>query len=172
MADIPVERKGGMGWLWWVLGLLALVLVIWIVVAAADDDDDVAEVVDTDVVAVEPMATGAEASLSDIMANPAMYIGQPFPTAEVGVSDNMTDRGFWIEEGGQRLFAVLIDEPLEVPIDINPGQRLRISGGTLRAPSYLSEMPGKSIDQDTRNIVDGLTAFLAVDESNIEILSR
>lgn len=39
MADIDVERKGGMGWLWWLLGLIVLALVVWAIVEAMDTDE-------------------------------------------------------------------------------------------------------------------------------------
>lgn len=40
MADIDIQRKSGMGWLWWVLGLIVLALLAWWFLAA--DNEEVA----------------------------------------------------------------------------------------------------------------------------------
>ncbi len=53
MADIDVERKGGMAWLWWVLGLLALLLVIALLVWPDEEPAPVA-VVEPPVTEVQP----------------------------------------------------------------------------------------------------------------------
>lgn len=59
MADIDVERKSGMGWLWWVLGLLLLALLLWWIFAAADDDEAEVAVVDPVAVPAVPPAPAA-----------------------------------------------------------------------------------------------------------------
>lgn len=67
MANIPVEKKGGgLGWLWILLGLLALALLLWLIFANADDDDalttaddDVAAVTQTEPAATQDDADGA-----------------------------------------------------------------------------------------------------------------
>ncbi|KPP88363.1 OmpA family protein [Erythrobacter sp. HL-111] len=43
MAEIPVEKKGGgLGWLWILLGLLAVALLLWLIFANTGDDDGLA----------------------------------------------------------------------------------------------------------------------------------
>lgn len=175
MARIPVEKKGGASWIWWLLGLLVLIGLVWLLVEAFDDDE--AELTEEPgVEAVTPdttpgAATGTPAvAIGDILNNPAAYVGQTFPDQEVNVVEVPTDRGFWIEDQGQRLFAIIIDEPQEEPLDINPGQTLQIQGGTLRDSTYLPEMPGAPLDQETQNIVQEQPIFLVVDERNIDIL--
>jgi hypothetical protein len=53
MADIDIERKDSVGWLWWVLGLLLVGLVAFLLADALADDDEVA--IEDEVAA--PMAT-------------------------------------------------------------------------------------------------------------------
>ena len=183
MAKIPVEKEtGGGGWWKWLLGLLLLGLLIWLIWAWVDDDDlEVAEDTEADIETVEPPPTpetaaeGAAAmSLAAILNNPDQYVGEPFPATEVTVAQNreITDRGFWIQNQGQHLFAIIIDVPEEQPKDINPGATLRISQDTLRAPSYLPEMPGRPLDQQTQNIAEQQEIFLVVDERYITVLEQ
>ncbi len=185
MADIDLERRrrGGAGWVWWVVGLLIIGLIVWWA-WPNNDVGDVAEVtapVGAAAPAAETGAMGAPATtepanvvspnvqFGDITANPQEYMGRSLPTVEASVPEVPTDRGFWLEENGNRLFAIVIDQPNEQPVDINPGQRLRITGGTLRGPDYLGQVPGVPLDQDTRNIAQQQPIFLVVNESDIHI---
>lgn len=173
MADIDLERKksGGMGWLWWALGLLALVLIVWWV--WPDGDDEFADVDADPVETVAPAATpepAAGVSLGDILDNPDEYIGETFPTTEVTVAEVPTDRGFWIESDGRRLFAIINDQPREQPTDLNPGQTLRITGGTLRDATFLPDISGATLDASTEDTAEGQEVFLVVDESEITVL--
>ena len=178
MAEIRLEKKKrGMGWLWALLALLLLLLLVWWLWP----DDAVEEPVATEpygsevepvgpVEPVEPMVSAEGLGLGVILANPADYVGQPFPGAEVQVAEVPTDRGFWIEQDGQRLFAIIIDGPEEQPKDINPGQTLDVTQGTLRDSSYLAELPGEPLDADTEEIARQQPIFLVVDERYIEVL--
>ena len=81
-----------------------------------------------------------------------------------------TDRGFWVEENGQRMFAIIIDNPAEQPKDINPGQTITITEAVLRDRSFVPQIPGAPLDQDTQNILNTQAEyFLTVDEENIII---
>lgn len=73
MADIPVERKGGIPWWAWLLALLAVIGLIWLIAEMVDDEpdaDDFAVTEDTLGVAEStdpaPAGTGAITSLSGI----------------------------------------------------------------------------------------------------------
>lgn len=174
MAEIPVEKKSSMTWLWVLLAVILAALLIWWFVAADDDADPVvADSAETELVATEtPIAADAmPLTLAAIVAEPQSYIGQDF-TGEVGVAGPLTDRGFWIENDGARMFALIIDEPMEVPLDINAGQTLQISGGTIRAGGEMTEVEGAPLDADTRAVLAEQDAFLIVDEARIEILER
>lgn len=171
MAKIPVEKKQQAPWIWWLLGLLLLGGIAWLLVEVFDDDDDLDV---ADVEGVEPIPTPAtqdreEVDLGAILANPGEYVGEPFPATEVTVGSVPTDRGFWIAEGSDSLFAIIIDVPEEQPKDINPGQTLQIEGGTLHDSSYLSEISGRPLDADTESIAEEQGVFVVVNERNIVI---
>lgn len=182
MADIDVQRRSGMTWLWVLLGLIVLALIIWAI--AANDDERVAMEPVTEQpitppatemqptaplgAAPERAAEAAGVPIPQIMESPATWTGRTI-TGEVRVVEVPTDRGFWIEDQGERLFAILIDQPAEQPKDINPGQTLRLEQATLRDSTYLASLPGEPLDADTRRIVEGLPVFLVVDEANIDI---
>lgn len=181
MADIRMERKkSGKGWLWALLALLLIALIAWWLWQSGTDDE-VADPAATAVV-VEPMdpiepvpAQGAalqgEADLGSILEDPQSWVGRDFPAGEARVAEVVTDRGFWITgAGGARLFAILVDQPAEQPLDINPEQTVRITGGTLRDASHLSQLAGAPIDDQTRGIAEGEEVFLVVDEADIEVV--
>ena len=175
MAEIDMQKKsgGGLGWLWGLLALLAVILLVWWI---WPDDDD--EVVDTPVAEAplgttpEPVAQGPGASIGDILGNPAAHVDQPWQNESVRVVEVPTDRGFWIEDQGQRLFAIVIDQPAEQPVDINPGQELRISEAMLRDRTFLPQIPGDPLDAETENMAEGQPIFLTVDEDNIQVLTQ
>jgi hypothetical protein len=189
MAKIPVEKEtGGGGWWKWLLGLLLLGLIIWIIWGLVDDDDmEVGENAEPNVENVTPegnvtaettperIAEGSAAiTVGDILSNPDQRLGETYPRAEVTVAEGrqITDRGFWIQDQGEYLFAIIIDRPQEQPKDINPGATLRIEEATLRDRTYLPEMPGRPLDQQTENIAEQQDVFLVVDERYINILEQ
>lgn len=177
MAEIPVEKKSSMSWLWVLLAILLAALVLWWLLP---DDDDELERDANAVAAVETADTAnldgtAEASgemtLAAILANPSAYYGREGFTGEVTVGGPLTDRGFWIENDGDRMFAIVIDQPAERPIDINTGATLRLNGGTVRDPSTITAdgIQGDALDQDTMNVLQDQEAVLIIDEDNMEI---
>lgn len=182
MAEIPVERKTAW-WPWMLLALVLLAALLFWLATAADDDDSVidttaelsdasdrATVVNEDL----PTATVAEASyaLSDVVENPTEFIGRDDFRGEVSVPSVPTDRGFWIEADGARLFAVLIDGPREVPVDVNVGQQLRVAKGMLRDATFIADIPGEELEADTLAILEDQDVYLVVHEDDIEITSR
>lgn len=168
MAEIPVQRKTNLTWLWILLAILVIIALIWW--AAAEDDEELITE-PADIEAVEPLPdTEPAATIAAILANPDAYVGMDNFTAEASVPEVPTDRGFWVESDGQRLFAIIIDQPAEEPKDINPGQRLRITEGMIRDSSYLPNLSGDPLDADTQRTVEQQDVFLVVDEDNIEIL--
>jgi hypothetical protein len=173
MARIPVEKKSSnKSWLWLLLILLLVGLLIWWLLAANDDDEVVVE----DTLAIEqtdPIVTDTTGmmTIAAILANPSQYYGRDGFTANVGVAGPLTDRGFWItDDQGNRMLAIIIDQPREVPLDINPGQQLSITDGTIRNPAEVETLPGVALDNDTIDAMEGQQAVLVVDEDNIEIL--
>ncbi len=173
MADIPVTKNKGGAWWMWLLGLLLLGALAWIAFSAMDNDD----AVETDPVAVvdpgepEPIAVAVGTTFGEILANPTAYAGQALNGAEVNVPDVPSDRGFWIEQMGERMFAILNDGPEEAPVDINQGQVLRIERGILREPSYLDQLPGEPLEAETRRLASEQPLFLEVNDEDVTILS-
>lgn len=174
MAEIPVEKKSSRTWLWLLLAAILVVLLIWWLSSGNDN------VVDEDAVATAPAGTldtvdqsamdpAGPMTLAAILAQPQSYIGQTF-TGEVGVDGPLTDRGFWVQNDGARMFAIIIDEPREVPMDINAGQQLMVSGGRIHEGGAVSDVEGVPLDQDTLDVIADQAAFMIVDEANIEIL--
>ncbi|NVD45278.1 hypothetical protein [Qipengyuania atrilutea] len=177
MAEIPVEKKSSLSWLWILLLLLLAALILWWVLA----DDDAAEevVVDQtvaeqseDAVVVAPTTSDGALTIASILENPSAYYGAEGFTGEVNVGGPLTDRGFWIENDGARMFAIVIDQPRERRIDINEGATLRLNGGTVRDPSTIAaqQIEGDALDQDTMNVLSDQEAVLVIDEANIEIV--
>ena len=69
MAEIPVEKKSNLSWLWWLLLLAGIIALLW---AIFDNDDDTPDVLEedtaivandaaTDVETVDPVDTGMAA---------------------------------------------------------------------------------------------------------------
>jgi len=99
-------------------------------------------------------------------------IDRAFPGAEVTVVEVPTNRGFWIEDEGHRLFVIVIDQPREEFIGITLGQTLRIVEGMLRDRTFLTEVTGEALDADTEEIAKRQEVFLVLDEAHISILAR
>lgn len=180
MAEIPVEKHSSTKWLWWLIAAILVALLIWWI--AGDDDDAESVVNDTQTVEAvnadrqvnadaQSGANGGVLTLATIMAQPQSYVGREF-SGEVGVAGPITDRGFWIENDGARMFALVVDQPAEVPIDINAGQRLTIDNGTIRKAGDAPDVKGVPLDDDTLKIIADQDVFLVVNEKSIDILKK
>jgi hypothetical protein len=171
MADIDLERRrrGMPWWLWLLIGLLILLLLLWWL---WPDGEDEVEFEQAPVTQSEPAASARTEgfALAAVLAAPGQYIGEELPEARVTVASVPTDRGFWIESAGARMLVIIEDQPAEQPKDINPGQTLRLTGGTFRDPSYVEEMQGEGVSGATMDLVRQEEILLIVDERNIEIL--
>lgn len=176
MAEIPVEKKSNFTWLWILLAVVVAALLLWWLLADNDGDADQLE---GDTVAVEQSidtddgitATAAGMTIAAIVADPDAYYGEEGFEGTVTAGGPLTDRGFWIENDGARMFAIVIDEPAERRVDINPGATLRLDGGTIRQASSISagQIEGVPLDQDTMDAIADQNAVLVIDESNIII---
>jgi hypothetical protein len=192
MADINVERKRKGGFLPWILGLLALAaLALLLLRGCGDDRAEEPVVVPGDTVAVDTsMGTGAMAPMpmpadSGAMAGAAGAgaAGDALPVAAILggqmagqtasgtgiVPETPSDRGFWIESNGQRVFAVLA-EAMEQVKDIDPGQQVRITGAQVMAGSDASRIPA-DVDAQAKQTAQGQQAFLLVPARGVEIVS-
>ena len=77
----------------------------------------------------------------------------------------ISDRGFWIEDGGQRVF-VVIDEPKPEIKNIRAGQMVRLDGAQVMTNA--SQVPGQ-LENETQQAIQGQPAFLYVRAPSIFI---
>lgn len=190
MADINVERKSRPIWPM-ILAALAVLLLLWLVFAFLDNDDEVetAAVVPAAGVVGEPAPAAAgpapaaatpvmpppptEADTTSvpvtvIVGGPATYLGRP--VVGIGrVTEVVSDRGFWLEQGGQRIFAVIAKTPqMENEVNVNAGQRVGVAG-IVYDNVTADQIPG-GLEPDARQIIANEPAFLYVPAQNIRLL--
>lgn len=191
MADINVERKkGGPGILPWILGLLLLAALIFGISRCRDEDPAPVVPADTvtDTVSSAPMpaapidsaagmgaaaagagaaAAGGALALGQIMGAPDASAGQTV-SGTARVTEVVSDRGFWVEEGGQRMFVVLAEpQSAERRIDINQGQTVQLSG-TVQKGGTGAQTPA-GLEQEAQQIAQKEAAFLMVRPADVTI---
>lgn len=185
MADIDIERKSSSSWLWWLLGLIALALLIWLIAEMMDDDEpEVAAVPVATTPVVDPAApvvvpveaAPAGVTIAQVLANPTAYAGQPFSTGPVRVAEVVSDRGFWVENEGQRLFVVKNESPLPGVADVqgaadtragrqvNAGETVQINGTLYTSLDQLQP----PLDEQTRQTVQNQPIVLQANVADIQ----
>lgn len=175
MADIHIEkREKSAGWLWAIVALAAVVLIGWWLWPRAERE--IAEVAPLAPVEAPAAPAGTATStetptVGTVMANPQQWVGRQF-SGTVEVTEVPTDRGFWIEQNGQRMFALVIDRPAEKPVDINAGQRIQIDNAMLHDAAYIPQLEGSPLTSSTESVVREQPIYLVVDESDMTILDR
>lgn len=195
MAEINVERKKSATP--WIIGLIVLALIIWGLFALfnnneADVNDEAyaaSPVATTPVVTnpvepepmesttmAEPMpmpppptdADNTPIPVAIIVMGPADFLGQPVVgTAKVvGVP---TDRGFWIEQDGQRIYAVIAKSAnMEEAVNVNPGQQVRLAG--IVYDTELATRIDGGLDAETQQVIADQPAFLLVNARNVMVV--
>lgn len=185
MPELDLQRKSAASYWWIPLLLLLLALFIWWLVAAWDNEPEVAvregaATQATPVGTATPSATATATPgagnaemipVAAILANPGNYADRTVQ-GTARVAEVISDRGFWIEENGQRMFVVLNEEKPE-KIDINAGQTVRLSGEVSTAEKA-GQLDGvQSLEADTRQVLNSQKAFLYVNApEQISIVSR
>lgn len=178
MADIDVDRKSGTAWIWWIIGLIILILVIWAIrEATGPDEPEVTTAPLAPAGAVVPPVPAEAVPAGAVTAAPVLVVHEIVigPEAWVGkrvsgtaqVSEVPTDRGFWLGSGADRIFVVLNDQPAEEPLDINPGQTVQLTDALV--VDDFGDVPG-TVDPQTREIAEKQPVFLDVDESNVAVV--
>jgi hypothetical protein len=82
-----------------------------------------------------------------------------------------SDRGMWLERDGNRVFALLHDEPRDAWIDIDPGQVIEVRDATVRTPEDLKRVEGRALDADSKRIARNQEMFLVIDEEDVRIVA-
>ena len=174
MAEIDVQRRNSTVWPWLLLGLLVLGIVVWAVAQAFDDGE---EEVRSAPVATAPAAdvevgVPQRIPVAQILQTPAGFVGQIL-NGEAQVVEVPTDRGFWIDDEGQRMFVIINETPGTAGevIDINSGQTLQMSDATLYDARNLQAVTGE-LDADTRRIASEQQFVLGVSAQNVRIVQR
>lgn len=134
MAEIPVEKKSSMGWLWVLLALLILALLAWWLL---DSDDEEVDYVENEAVVaapVEPVAAGAA----------MLAVGESVDLDNIRVTSLAGDMAFNADVNGQNMLVLFDQEPTpgdatEGEYDINPGSMLNIEGSVRSAGDPLPE---------------------------------
>lgn len=191
MADINVERKRKGSPLPWILGLLLLALLGFLLYSLLGRDRDPAPAPPTDTAsAVVPPATDTAAmAMPGAAPVAAAAAGTALPVAAIldsassyggrqvsgtaRVVEVPSDRGFWVEEGGRRLFAVLGEpQAAEQRIDINAGQTVQLSGQVYQKGAQLDQVMATGVEAETKRIADGEPAVLVVRPADVQVTGQ
>ena len=144
MAELHIQEKKGMSWLWWLIGLLLIAAIAWWFFARTDDRD---AVVETPAAMVEPdrsvnritdFSQLATATTAELTGQQVMLTGEP-------VYKVVSDNGFWIGRGvndGEALFVVRGNTGASyTPPDgaINAGQTVSVFGVAQSMPADLTQ---------------------------------
>lgn len=171
-GDPQESKSGSLAWLWILMGLALLAFIIWwwLWPKPQTVPEDLAttptDTTITETAAPQPPEAGmVETSIATVRQNPDEWTGRLL-SGTFNVVEVPSDRGFWIEQDGERMFAILVDQPAEVPIDIRAGQRLLMSG-MVRDASHLPQLAGEDLTETTRSIVEEQPVYLVVDEDQV-----
>lgn len=190
MARIDIEKKKSP--LPWIIGILVLLLLLWALWELFDTDQpeivapaaDIAEPATAPaapvdmVVAVDPIpmppppteADNTQIPVSVIVVGPAEFVARPV-VGTARVAEVVSDRGFWIEQGGQRIFAVIAQGPnMEDAINVQAGQQVRLSG-VVYDSSLVDRIQG-GLESQTQEIIADQPAFLLVDPRNVTVVTE
>ncbi|MFB0612206.1 hypothetical protein [Aurantiacibacter poecillastricola] len=133
MAEIPVEKKSSMAWLWWLLLLAGIIALIWWALSGDDGEEDL--VVADPVEEVDTMETTEVAAITGVagLASLGDMIGRDVELSGVAVNEVVSDEGFTVGEGENETLVMFDEErtpdtPMEGNVDVNPGSNVTISG--------------------------------------------
>lgn len=180
MAEIPVEKKGGMPWwVWLLLALLVAALLWWLLddrdrgerVAAAPYQQESVAPAETGVGGVTatapgaPAAPGADAASGPITSLAAIggatgsgeIVGRQVELNGVPVLEMVSDAGFYIGSSPEERVYVLLDEqktpnqPGEGRVNVNKGQSIALSGTVRSAADGVA--PGLVLPQGVERYI-------------------
>lgn len=199
----------------WVIGVFIALLLIWAVARLVVDVEEplagravgIPAVAPDPAVPVDPMQPGEDAAyvaatsglgepipVATIAVTPEPYYGRPMVGIGVVAVDQYpaaaSDQGFWLEQDGRRIFAVVDRSPREgaaaddlqtspaadAPqtsdttgaMDLRPGQRVELSGRVY--PGELASQVGEDLDPGTQLMLSRQPAFLLVDPGAVKVV--
>lgn len=179
MAEIPVEKKSSMTWLWVLLAVLVAALLLWWVLG--DSEDEAVDLAGVETVQADRLTTESVTTDQAAAAGPVTDVSMLIPTIApemVGrevrltgaqVQEVVSDIGFWIgPNNDQRVFAVLSQQatpgtPTEGAADVNAGARANITG-TIRTRQEVMQGLAQG---DVMNLPQGVDRFLVVENYQI-----
>lgn len=181
MAEIPVQKKGGVPWWVWLLllALVAVLLIWWI----ADDDEvetaavdpvateTVAPIVPNDTNAMQVTADGPITDLAMLTGSidPA-WEGRQVQLTRVPVQSVVGDASFWVGTSEtSRVYAVLTEErtpntPIEGEVDIDTGDVVNLAG-TIRSGS--APLEGAAMGTPTDPLPQGVERYIIVSSADV-----
>lgn len=118
--------------------------------------------------AQQQQPSGEAIPIAAILEEPTEWQGRTI-SGTADVASVPTDRGFFIQSGGQQLFVVLDPRLEESPYRVETNNRVRIEEATVRDASYAREVSGQ-LTADTRNILEDQSVFLLADGENVSLL--
>ena len=149
MAEIPVEKKGGIPWWVWLLLALLVAALLWWLLDDRDQPEQIAAAPYEETVAPAEIATApaAPAAVVDTTSGPitdlaafgggtaaAGIVGRQVELNGVPVAEMVSDAGFYIGSSPADRVYVLLDEqktpnqPGEGRVNVNQGQTIALSG--------------------------------------------
>ena len=163
MANIPVEHKSGTPWWLWLLGLLLLLALIFFLINAFSDDDE-------EVAVIDPVEE-ADPIVAPPVTATALDLSNVYVTRVTG------DRTFFVAptEGSTDETLVILDQTasdapgIEGQVDINPGQRVSLTGGRLEPLGDMS-LPGMGLTDADATAIGPDDDVIRVDGTAVEIL--
>lgn len=163
MAEIPVEKKSSLSWLWWLLLAAGIIALIWWFISGNNDDEELVAANETEVTA--PAYTEDTAMTTDGVeadrVNPISglaglatlddMIGRQVQLTGVAVNQVVGDEAFTVGEGTNETL-VMFDEyatpdtAMEGQVDVNPGSQVTIVGEVRAFPGDLPESVTREVD--------------------------
>lgn len=173
MPELDIQRReqGISPWVW-VLGTLLLIGLIWWMVAAANDRREVAGVAPNEQVAgsreqMPPVGTTDTTAgltpaewlpLAAMRANPDNYFNQSISGMGT-VTEVASDRGFWLEQQGSRVFVVKDPAIPDAPV-LTAGQTVSIQGTVKNPMTTEQQAEVMALDEATRRMLQAEPAYI------------
>ena len=160
MAEIPVEKKSSLSWLWWLLLAAGIIALLWWLLAGNNADDEEVLVDETEVTAPvydeDPAMTADSGEVTAItglagLATLNEMIGRQVRLTDVAVNEVVGDEAFTVGEGTNETLVMFDEKPtpntaMEGNVDVNPGSRVTITGEVRAFPGDLPQSVTEEVD--------------------------